>query len=681
MEILTEIFLPPLALQTDIACRAFTGAIMNKRTLLAAIFFLVSATSSARAQQDVPPPPKQNGDQTSLETNLTFIEDTMNSIGKVSYVTYLHDDKTGGNWKSGVDTFEISGVRTSADNCRIDYHLLRTIGGKVILGPPSSETDHSFSLNEVQEVVVTPLARDMEARNAAGGHPEHRVRVDPLVFVMDARPSSGKSSYRLWFYDENTANRVAKALTGAVEICGEKRKALRNVDALGGKCATGDTGACGTLVSVATAGPDLPVRRAAVEQLDNQTVLTKLAAEDKDPGIREAAVNRLSNLAPILMQRAGDTSDVARIASESIARMNLAILEPRIRSRVLGLKCVTGTLQTRRDYSSFVGAPGFSVAGEKVTIRLDQDGSTLAEGSWSTLFPGTLYRSKAPSFLGAQVSGEDVLVKLLHLSAFSAEDLAELAHSSIPEVRIGAAANLADQALLAELATADRVPGVRKAAVGNLADQALVAKVATEDKYADVRKEAVGKLTNQAVLAKLATGDKDTDVRKAAAGRLTDQAPLAKLAAEDKDPGARKAAIKNLTDQSVLVRIATQDEDAGLRRSAVDNLTDQAVLAKVALEDKDWLVRLAAVKKLTDQAVLAKVATADKEYRARFAATERITDQALLGKLALEDEHWLVRLTAVGKLTDQPALGKIALEDKDSRVRKAAGDKLPCCHQ
>ena len=274
-------------------------------------------------------------------------------------------------------------------------------------------------------------------------------------------------------------------------------------------------------------------------------------------------------------------ADVARVTSESIARIELAILEPRIQSRLPNLKCVSNTSQTTRGYVRYYPRfgppplPGSTadllVYGENVTIKLEKDDRTLAEASWSTVFPPSINPATPPAFLGAEVRGEDLMAKLLHLSVFTPDDLAELAHSSIPEVRSGAAANLIDQGLLGKLAR-DKVLVVRKAAVGN----------------------------------------------------LTDQETLAKVVAEDKDPGIHKVAVKNLTDQAVLAKLATGTEDRDTRRSAVDKLTDQAILAKVATQDKDWFVRIAAVRKLTDHSVLSKIATDDSDGTVRKAAVEKL---------------------------------------------------------
>jgi hypothetical protein len=141
-------------------------------------------------------------------------------------------------------------------------------------------------------------------------------------------------------------------------------------------------------------------------------------------------------------------------AKEGIARVELAIQESRITSRIPDLECVCYMQGAGQGYGG-PGIPGSrSIRGEKVQIVLRHRGemAPLAEASWSTKFPsevrgGLAYTvgSNAEYFLPAEVSAEDILIKLLHLNVFTPEDLSQLTSSGIPEVRVGAASNLADR--------------------------------------------------------------------------------------------------------------------------------------------------------------------------------------------------------------------------------------------
>jgi hypothetical protein len=312
------------------------------------------------------------------------------------------------------------------------------------------------------------------------------------------------------------------------------------------------------LTRVAIGDKDEYVRRAAVERLTDQAVLAKVAIGDKDGNVRWVAVERLVDPAlkaqlkspvgranligelqdsdPILMKIATDRIGATLDASECIARMKLAVREPRIQSRFPGLQCKTYARETGQRY---LGSGILFLHGETVFIRFHQNGKTLAEARWHTEFPPSTTSSY---FKPADVNGGELLKKLFHLRAFTPEDLAEFCRSKIPEVRIGAGGNITDQALLAKLAIEDDDWCVRQTAVERLSSQAALAKVALEDKEPKIRLVAIEALTDQAVLARVAIEESNWRVRVAAVEKLTDQAVLAKVGIEDKVSSVRDAA-------------------------------------------------------------------------------------------------------------------------------------------
>jgi hypothetical protein len=294
----------------------------------------------------------------------------------------------------------------------------------------------------------------------------------------------------------------------------------------------------------------------AAEKVTDQALLAKVALvwwhdaagetaraklTDRGLGSRLASsvgrANEISKLAdsdPVLMQLAGDMGIPTWDARECIARMKLAVREPSIALRFPHLHCVATVSKTtspelyvhRGDPNRVdLGVPGigaYHVSGEYVSIALRQSGKTLAEGSWSTVFRSQM---NPDSDLGADVSAEDLLKTLLHLSAFTPQDLAELVQSNIVEVRLGAAANVTDQALLARVAIEDKSPGDwQPGGVLGAGRPGGVFRdpVATELKEAGVRGVAVGRLTDQAVLTRVASKDQHPAVRRAAVQRLAD---------------------------------------------------------------------------------------------------------------------------------------------------------------
>jgi hypothetical protein len=151
------------------------------------------------------------------------------------------------------------------------------------------------------------------------------------------------------------------------------------------------------------------------------------------------------------------------------ARMKLAIKEPRISLRIPSLQCIVEVTGASKHYSR-LGVVNGVVDGEKVAISLREGGIIHAKRLWLTDFPETVTFGAGAdkwAFIGAKVLGEELLVDLLRLERFTPADLAELANSSIPEVRAGAAANLRDRVVLARLRD-DPIYVVRDAAIKGL---------------------------------------------------------------------------------------------------------------------------------------------------------------------------------------------------------------------
>jgi hypothetical protein len=170
------------------------------------VFVVGALFALACAAQDVPPPPKLPDDSPSLETTMKFIEEKLGSIGPVSYIV-----NTGGDeWK---ETDEVTNVRTNVAGCRIDYDSRATSYGKV-----NQTQNISVPLKDVEEVLVKSMEQDRKEFTSKAGHPEWTVQVSPPVFVLTVKRKSGGNNF--YMYDESLANRIAKALVHAVELCG-----------------------------------------------------------------------------------------------------------------------------------------------------------------------------------------------------------------------------------------------------------------------------------------------------------------------------------------------------------------------------------------------------------------------------------------------------------------------------
>jgi hypothetical protein len=179
------------------------------------ICFSILALSAALAQQKkaVPAPPKPADEGPNLEDTMKFVQDKLGDVGAVNYAAYGHDNATGNDWTNQLKT-EATNVVADASSCRISYHWKMGINGGA---EPDSET--SFLLKTVGDVLVMTMEQDMKEQATAQGHPVWSFRVDPPVFVLKVRRKD-KGSNVFDFFDEQLANRLAKAMVHAVELCG-----------------------------------------------------------------------------------------------------------------------------------------------------------------------------------------------------------------------------------------------------------------------------------------------------------------------------------------------------------------------------------------------------------------------------------------------------------------------------
>ena len=146
---------------------------------------------------------------------LQFIADKINEIGTVNYVAFIQDT-TDGSTFSNKSSLTYSQARPDAAQCTVWYHFKNIRDGQTTF-----DADSWIRMREVQDVVVMPLEQDITQANAAVGHPEWVVTsVSPPVTVVKVRRLHGGGGDELDFADASVADRVAKAITHAVELCG-----------------------------------------------------------------------------------------------------------------------------------------------------------------------------------------------------------------------------------------------------------------------------------------------------------------------------------------------------------------------------------------------------------------------------------------------------------------------------
>jgi hypothetical protein len=145
------------------------------RRYLGLFCFAVLAVSAAVAQQKkaVPPPPKPKDEGPSLEVTMKFIQDKLNDLGGVSFMTFANQT-TDNTTFSHRWTFELSKVVADPADCSIRYHEKLTLDGKSVGndGKSANEVDITVPLAAAENIQVEPFEQFENKDYVLQGHPE-----------------------------------------------------------------------------------------------------------------------------------------------------------------------------------------------------------------------------------------------------------------------------------------------------------------------------------------------------------------------------------------------------------------------------------------------------------------------------------------------------------------------------
>ena len=278
-------------------------------------------------------------------------------------------------------------------------------------------------------------------------------------------------------------------------------------------------------------------------------ILTKIALEDTDPGMRLAAVHKISIQNVLIKVALEDASPKLRLAAvEKISDQN-ALAEVAIKDKDSGVR---------------------QAAARKVN---DQNMlSKLALEANDT---------KVRSFAADNLTDQSILIRV----ALQDAD---------PSIRLAAAKRLNDQENLSRLGLESSDEKVRSYAVDKITDQDVLKKIVAGDPLSNIRFVALERITDQEYLVKVACEEGDLQMRLAAISKVKDQSVLLKLALEDKNEEVRALSFKSIDDQAVLMTIVNQANiDWTMRSSAFNRLNNESLL-EVGKLAKDPAVDLAA---------------------------------------------------------------------------------------
>jgi hypothetical protein len=229
---------------------------MNLQMKAIGIFVCASAlTLVGVSQQPVPPPPKPADSGPSLAVTLQFIQDRMNDQGTVGFVSTRSDlSATFRNFYTISDVVTdpsactMQKVETTKIKIEVADGITYNEGGKPVTGIDLirlSKATSTIHLRDVDSIRVESLQDRNNQHWAEAARPEVSVTVVPPIYTLTLvsskpvfkfhvtsmkgaeapveRDTSGKLD-SLNFRDEETANKLAKAFTRAVELCGGGNK-------------------------------------------------------------------------------------------------------------------------------------------------------------------------------------------------------------------------------------------------------------------------------------------------------------------------------------------------------------------------------------------------------------------------------------------------------------------------
>lgn len=149
----------------------------------------------------------------SLETTLHFIRDKLLAMGAVNYIE-KKSFATGEKDTQQV-TVQFMDVTPNSADCVINYKVKYLFHSLGTVSPGPQVVQSVLHLNKVEKIVVITQNKLAEETNAKAGWPGEISEIDPPIFAVDAG-----DGWAFPFYDQDMANRVARAISHAVELCG-----------------------------------------------------------------------------------------------------------------------------------------------------------------------------------------------------------------------------------------------------------------------------------------------------------------------------------------------------------------------------------------------------------------------------------------------------------------------------
>ena len=148
-----------------------------------------------------------------LDKTFGFVRDRIAEQGLINFASTTHDPAGGQTWDN-LFTAEASAVVRDTAACTVDFHWHTSVDGKT-----AQDLGSTIQFKMVSSVAVTSLDDDIARLNADGGHAAWVTKMRPTIWVLLARKSNGHTN-TVDFRDRDMAERVAKAMRHAAQLCG-----------------------------------------------------------------------------------------------------------------------------------------------------------------------------------------------------------------------------------------------------------------------------------------------------------------------------------------------------------------------------------------------------------------------------------------------------------------------------
>jgi chemotaxis protein histidine kinase CheA len=182
------------------------------RFVIVVCFAALPGAVTLAQKKAVPPPPRPADSSPSLAATLQFIQERVTLQGKVNFADYVHDNSAGNDW-TVQNAEEITNIAPHPETCILNYHFKLWTNGTI-----SADLNAWIPFHDAEDMVILPIEQVWKEVDSKAGHTTLSYRSDPPVFVLRVRRKVGYNE--LYFTDEEMANRVAKAMVHAIELCG-----------------------------------------------------------------------------------------------------------------------------------------------------------------------------------------------------------------------------------------------------------------------------------------------------------------------------------------------------------------------------------------------------------------------------------------------------------------------------